>query len=381
MESIVSATKSEINTFKVLANLEFSNLGKKEPNRENLGATPEVWGGDEEDFKEPEQKEEEGKPIAEPIEAPIFDRERSNSTRSVKSIVTVPEPPKHEFNEKAREESAIDVAIEKEALLYELELMEKQGSIKLHRQLTMADSLDSIQYQYDRANMIVSTQQTVDWAKTGIKMGSGVLETVLKKFGLGIVDGFSNNLCKDMSKFNQPLTKMYRKYWRRGTSSPEMELAMIVFGALAMTVLGNRGMMGQKSEKTEVKVPSFTEPSILKGPTLGAEKKDPVIPEWAKAAMAQPVDRPMHFAKRPVEDTYPELNSGPPQPIRPVVRGEPVKEELKLEPESKSEPVRSELVRSETLRPDETGIRKLTLQSPKSSRRKREPVTELNLDD
>jgi hypothetical protein len=139
--------------------------------------------------------------------------------------------------EEVRKETEADIAIEKEALLYELDIMEKQGLIKLHRVLSMQNSLEEIQYQYDRANMIVSTQQTVEWAKSGIKMGSSILESVLKRFGVSVVEGFSNNLCKDMSKFNKPMTKMYRKYWRRGTSSPEMELAMIVFGALAMTIL------------------------------------------------------------------------------------------------------------------------------------------------
>jgi len=154
-------------------------------------------------------------------------------------MTPIPETREHVEAKKASE---VDITLEKEALLYELEIMEKQGSIKLHRQLTISDDLDTIQYQYDRANMIISTQQTVEWAKTGIRMGSGLIETFAKKFGISMVDGFSNNLCKDMNKFNKPLTKMYRKYWRRGSSSPETELAMIVFGALAMTVLANRGL-------------------------------------------------------------------------------------------------------------------------------------------
>ena len=360
----------------------------------------------------------------------------------------VPEP--------KRPELEADVVLEKEALLYEIEMMEKQGQIKLHRELTMADSLDVIQYQYDRANMIVSTQQTVDWAKSGIKIGSNLLEMLMKKFGLTIVDGFSNNLCKDMSKFNKPLTKMYRKYWRRGTSSPESELAMIVFGALAVTVMANKGLTGSPPKPAPAPAPlggafgkesampsampsgmPSTMPSMNSMPTMKAAPAPPPIPEWAKAAMASPL--PTHFAK----DSFTEL--GPERaPVMPVsalrsiepVRTDkpadkPVQERMerpieKLErpiekverpiekPDRPSEkpdrpidrpidrptdrpidrpdrPIRyeddpvmsssapiSSSVTSSSVVIDNT--RKLTLSSPRSSRRKREMQSELNLD-
>lgn len=152
-----------------------------------------------------------------------------------------------EESEKLKAQLKAEIDIEKEALLYEIEMLEKQGLLKLQRRLSMEDSLDAIQYQYDRANMIISTQQTVDWSKNGIKMGSTMLETLARRFGITYIDGFSNNLCKDMNKFNAPLTKMVRKYWRRGSSSPEMELGMIVFSSLAMTVMQNKGLGDQRS--------------------------------------------------------------------------------------------------------------------------------------
>lgn len=299
----------------------------------------------------------------------------------------------------------MEASIEKEALLYELELMEKQGLIKLHRNLDMNNTLEEIQYQYDRTNMIVSTQQTVDWAKTGIKMGSSILEALMKKFGISVVEGFSNNLCKDMNKFNKPLTKMYRKYWRRGTSSPEMELAMIVFGALAMTVMGNKGLMGSKPSEPLARpvVPDAVASSAtgsangvaasaLRPPSMNAfgnfsapvqqQQKPTVVPEWARAALAGPLgsEAPQHFAKAEVrqaevrqvdqtgqsgqagqtgqtgqEDTFPELNRDLQMPVRPMPVSASVEHEV----------------------PD---VRRLTLASPKSSRRRKEPVTELNLD-
>ena len=335
-DSVRSATRSELNTFQVLANTEFANLQKP---------APTSWGGrvipEEVEAVEPEKQlevpldqhdvvpEVQREEIREDYD--LAEKERSpsvaRSARSVHSVHTevfeVKKDEKHQYSTRAKEEAAVDVAIEKESLLYELDMMEKQGSIKLHRQLTMADSLESIQYQYDRANMIISTQQTVEWAKTGIKMGSGLLETVVKKFGLSVVDGFSNNLCKDMNKFNQPLTKIYRKYWRRGSSSPESEMAMIVFGALAMTVMNNKGLMGgAKPEPFARPQAPPSEPSALRPPgsftgqqisearteTKPESRPDsrpesrpearPGIPEWAKAALSAPVpEKPKHFAQ------------------------------------------------------------------------------------
>lgn len=344
----------------------------------------------------------------------------------------------------AKKEAEIDVAIEKEALLYELELMEKQGNLQLHRRLTMADSLESIQYQYDRANMIINTQQTVDWAKGGIKFGSMMLEAGLKRFGIGIVDGFSKNLTQDMTKFNRPLTKMYRKYWRRGTSSPEMELAMIVFGALAMTVVGNSNLLGglfgggSKAQQPNggapgaafgglaaggAAAPAPTVPGIsaLRPPTVNAfggapagppagppapqqSGAGPVVPDWAKAAIAAgPPPVPQHFARvvppQPeAPEPFPVRNA--PLPVMPVparlleMRPPEMRQsETMREPEAHQYVARDE---SEDHRPPVSmvpamvpvptqpppTVRRLTLNSPtKSSRRRREPVQELNLDD
>jgi hypothetical protein len=351
--SVRTPTKSEINTFRVLANMDFADLRKSNPTKNDWEVPWQV-------ASRPETPRAET-PLATPrlptpkmhtpkINTPVLISKTPvltpRSERSQKSIVYDPPPPKPPAEVEA------DIVLEKEALLYEIELLEKQGLIKLHRSLTMDDTLESIQYQYDRANMIVSSQQTVEWAKSGIKMGSTLLELGMKKFGVNIVDGFSSNLCKDMSKFNKPLTKLYRKYWRRGTSSPESELAMIVFGALAMTVLANKGLGSLTGTASAPPPPPVYAPP----PKPEAPKAAPVVPEWAKMAMAAPLIQPKiapaaHFAK----ETFPEV-AVERLPVIPV----PVREEA-------PEPVVNKKV--------------MVMQSPKSSRRKKEPQSELNLDD
>ena len=349
-------TRSEINTFRVLSNLDFTDLKKPEPQ----------WTSERQDDKTATPRAMTPRALT-PVPSLPMTPESSTPPSPVPRPLT-PRPEPDVVHEEAKKMSAVDVTLEKEALLYELEIMEKQGAIKLHRQLTIADDLDTIQYQYDRANMIISTQQTVEWAKTGIRMGSGLVETFAKKFGIHMVDGFSNNLCKDMSKFNKPLTKMYRKYWRRGSSSPETELAMIVFGALAMTVLANRN-----STKTEVRsepaapVPQATAPAEAK------PEKTFKVPEWARNALA--ADPPVHFAQQKIteiKDPEPVKPVQTPvqQPVQPPVQPEYVEPVVASRPPVIAAPVASQ-----------GESKKLTLTSPRSSRRKKEVQEELNLDD
>lgn len=342
--------------------------------------------------------------------------------------INAPKTISPEDMKRLKAEAAAEIDIEKEALLYEIELLEKQGLIKLQRRLTMDDSLDSIQYQYDRANMIISTQQTVEWSKNGIRMGSTMLETLARKFGITLIDGFSSNLCKDMNKFNQPLTKIVRKYWRKGSSSPEMELGMIVMSSLAMTVLANKGL-GTKTEKSDAAgsgsagaVPSSGAGSALRPPgslgpiapaplagTQGTAKLASNIPEWAKSAMSAPLPKVEHFAKA---DTFPELNHGPPLPVVPVlqtsvpmmpvqmpmqpVQQQPVQQlmqpalaQVQTNPTWQQHYSQRPSLASSPLQvttpsvsvTEESTSKKLTLNSPRSSRRmKRDSTQDLNLD-
>lgn len=437
-ESVRSPTNSELKTFRVLANLDFTDFGKDEMKKAEKPVEKPDWGG--EDFvRSREATPERGGPVPERQKTPerVDDRENELKSRDDENDAPSDAPndgPRdttgHEYREeerheeksedaspeykKAKEEAEADIALEKEALLYELELMDKQGVIKLHRHLSMSDSLEAIQYQYDRANMIASTNQTVDWAKMGIKMGSGVLENVLKQFGLTMVDGFSKNLCQDMNKFNKPLTKMYRKYWRRGTSSPEMELAMIVFGALAMTVITNKGFLGGSAKPKAAPTEPFARPtppeSALRPPNI-MQTSAPMpqvatpassIPDWARAALAAPAPAaPAHFAQQKVPDTWPEMSRPlqiPPiaAPVsamaRPAAQATAqVAAQMAAQVAAQVAPPPTYSIPAAPTAPaapsapaappeTESATRIINIASPKSTRRRKEPTTELNLD-
>lgn len=205
-----------------------------------------------------------------------------------------------------------EIEYEKQALLEELRMLEKQGDYRPIKELTMKDTLEEIQFQFDKVQNELSTNQGVQFAISGIKMGSSLLETVLKKFGFGLVDGFSANLCKDPAKFNRPVTKLYKRYWRKGNMSPEAELAMIVLGSLGWTIIqnkmsGNSGYVAPPSipaskplAEKSVKSDPFPTPSPMDfaSPLASQQVKHaPQLPKVSAQVTAPPKVNLAQFAK------------------------------------------------------------------------------------
>lgn len=290
-EEVHTPTQSEFATFQVMANAEFINLKKGLPSPTlQLGSSllefaeeeeqyfPEVYVKEEEEsipyeFTQPQPQqplnterkereeeltpsirsfddqqeeevevEEKQKPLPTPIDSPKNVPRRRRSEDSLQSArpFASSQPKEEASPRKYKETTRAEIDAEKEGLLAELHNLERQGVAKLLRPLSMNDSLEEIQFQFDRIQAELNATQMVDFAKSAIKMGSGMLEMVLKKAGIRVVDGYHTNLCKDMNKFNRPLSRMYKKYWRRGGMTPEAELGMLVFGSLAWTVVQNK---------------------------------------------------------------------------------------------------------------------------------------------
>jgi hypothetical protein len=267
--SVATPTPSELNMFRVMANQDFVDLKRPAPTSRTLHPVPEEHADIFPDVNEDERaeydeytrettrethRETHRDTPREPDANPFGDRDdRSetrhdpNETRNDRDDTRNDTEAKPDvFWERAKAMTEDEIVSEKEGLLLELQMLEKQGIYKPSRTLTMNDSIEELQFQVDRANSIFSAQQAVDFAKTGIRVGSLALEKGLGRLGLGVLDGFSNNLCKDMNKFNRPLTRLYRKYWRRsgGLTSPEVELLIVVLGSMLITVAGNSNMIG-----------------------------------------------------------------------------------------------------------------------------------------
>jgi hypothetical protein len=285
--SVATPTPSELNMFRVMANPGFVDLRRPAPTSRTLQAVTE---SPEERAPSPADIFPEVHP-EERIEFEQYQAAQPDAPQEVVPEVPAPEPPSKPdvFWERAKEMTEAEIVSEKEGLLLELQMLEKQGIYKPSRTLTMSDSIEELQFQVDRANSSFSAQQAVDFAKTGIRVGSLAIEKGLGRLGLGVLDGFSANLCKDMNKFNRPLTRLYRKYWRRsgGLTSPEVELLIVVLGSMLMTVVQNSNALGSFL-KPKAAAPPAPAPAPAPAPPAPAAKpliRPPVIP----AASWQPV--------------------------------------------------------------------------------------------
>ena len=278
-------TRSEFDTFKVLANLEFVNFEKPDPR--SLDFSERVLGGtrdvdvlvDDHDIGPSPPRGYEGLGLASPANAPpeaTLSPARSHTSAGRAGLSAAPNPfegtaipsvplggsplrppiaqpavsgpmpqvppmpQPRKGGRPLRESTQAEIDAEKESLIAELTELETQGLCKLLRPLTMQDSLEEIQFQYDRVQADLNATQVVDFVKQAIKMGSGMLEMAAKRGGITLIEGYHTNLCRDMERFNRPLRRVYNKYWRRGGMSPEAELGTIIFGSLAYTVVQNK---------------------------------------------------------------------------------------------------------------------------------------------
>lgn len=148
---------------------------------------------------------------------------------------------------------------EKIELLKALDEMKRLGTYKPRgAEPTLKDPKVHIQFEYDSAQVDSNTMTAVDFAKGALKMGSGVLEGLAKTANINILNGFHSTLTADMSKFNRPLSRLYKKHWKRGPVSPELELGFLVVGSLLWVMfcnwrgmpLGSGGITGGSSTST-----------------------------------------------------------------------------------------------------------------------------------
>lgn len=298
-DSVHTPTQSEFATFEILANRDYTNMSKKKPRSRDLrGSFPvdvveeeDLSHEDTEDEEEYDEEDDDNLNTPQPLQPLMNETQKSqdllntqnydeslhnqntqtkekvhfdNSVPSytnlnyTSSIPIQPNPnpesfsnpqlpffEKNEKSEKSEKSKAYYESVEnerrdeKEGLLTELLQLAESGQCKLVRTLTMKDSLEEISFQYDRCQAEMEARKMVNFAKSSIDVGASVIEMVAKNFGFGLLDGYHKSLCSDMNRFDRPLTKIYKKYWRRGSQKPEMELAMIIIGSFGWTVMSN----------------------------------------------------------------------------------------------------------------------------------------------
>jgi hypothetical protein len=124
--------------------------------------------------------------------------------------------------------------LEKQAALLDLERLRINGVV-LSRGYDMSDRLEDMRFEIQKHDAALDEKQMVGWMKSCMRVGLTGVEVGNKKFGPFLaLDGWSSEITTDMNKFDMPMARLYRKYGRRSTMSPEMELAWVIFGSMGM---------------------------------------------------------------------------------------------------------------------------------------------------
>ena len=107
--------------------------------------------------------------------------------------------------------------------------------IALSKRWTMEDRLEDMTLEVRRLTLAMDETSNVDMMKDGLRLALTGIELVNNRIGLLDLEGWSSEACRDLEKHNANLTRIYRKYWRRGHStSPEMDIAMSLIGSMSM---------------------------------------------------------------------------------------------------------------------------------------------------
>ena len=162
--------------------------------------------------------------------------------------------------------SVEEVMMEKQTTLMELERIRDQLGRKLTREYTIQDDLADMKFEVRSHLAQVDEVNTVNFMSNGMKLACQAIELGNNRFGPFLdLDGWATAATSDMSKYQNALGKLYRKYWKRSTMSPELELLLALCGSIAMHHFSKKAsnfMFGSKHPATSaVPPPKHTGPA------------------------------------------------------------------------------------------------------------------------
>ena len=120
---------------------------------------------------------------------------------------------------------------EKKMFLQEINRM-RDARATTTRMFTDQDSLADIEFEHNRIKCNEEQISAVNFMKDMIKLGATGIELANSKFKLLRLNRWSADVTSDMERYNRPLSKIYQRYWRKGSVSPFVELAFLLFGGL-----------------------------------------------------------------------------------------------------------------------------------------------------
>ena len=134
-----------------------------------------------------------------------------------------------------------------------------------------------LQFIYNRNKNDQNTKSTVRFMKDIIKLGLTGVEGANEYFGPFVnLRGWARHATRDMSRYDACLEKIYKRYWRRGSVNPFMDLGLLIVGSAVVyhfQGLGNRSTAAAAFDPFESAAAEA--PAAVPPPTTAASRQRP----------------------------------------------------------------------------------------------------------
>ena len=310
-----SVTTSIADLYKAAANPMRTNMGKirRESTPFVSSQFSQIAEEEEEDVRSHESHESQQSRSARSSHSARSERSAQSADERIRSYVSRRSSRANERMHNIRNDPFVQQQRkqDKTVFLHELNRMKMAGSLPT-RDFTEADDIADIQFECNRIKNNEDQLSTVSFMKDFIKLGATGLELMNNKFNLLRLNGWSGEVTRDMERYNRPLSKIYQRYWRKGSVSPFLELGFLLFGSLIVHHFKNLLMGGGGSS-----APSMVPPApVNNAPSRNVPFN---IPSQA-APPSRPVPRKTMRRPKRAESNQPPLQE-PPEP--PVARNQP----------------------------------------------------------
>ena len=122
----------------------------------------------------------------------------------------------------------------KRTLLLDLQRLQLQG-VQLTKEWTMEDRMEDMMLEMRRHTLSMDERANVNMMRDGMRLLVTGIEMVNNRIGLLDLEGWSGDVCRDLHKHDPTLSRIYRKYWKRSTStSPEVDICLSLVGSMGL---------------------------------------------------------------------------------------------------------------------------------------------------
>lgn len=125
--------------------------------------------------------------------------------------------------------------LDKQQCLMDMERLKLQQGIKFSKEWSTSDRLEDMQFELRRHSLHLDEINNINMMRDGMRLMCSGVEMLNSRVHLLELDGWAQEVCADMDKYNNALGRIYRKYWRKSTqSSPEMEILTGLISSMGM---------------------------------------------------------------------------------------------------------------------------------------------------